>query len=421
MSMTMVEKIMARAAGIEEVKAGQYVTARVAKAMMYETFAGVLDALERGGLTLEEVWDVDKVVLLFDHYAPVLDVNVETAERHKRMREAAQRLGLKHFYDVKAGISHQVMCERGHVLPGTLVVATDSHTTTYGALNCAGTGIGAVEMAWVLSNGGLWFRVPETIKVILRGSLGEWVMSKDLFLALAGKYGSEFAQYKCMEWAGPGVSSLTLASRMTLACQSVELGAKFSLFPFDSKVADFLAARTSMEYEPVESDPDAIYEAEYDVDLDQIEPLVACPHNVTNVAKASEMSDVKLDQACVGGCANGRLEDLEMVCRILDGKKVHPGIRFLVGPASWEVFREATERGYISKLIESGAIVYHPFCGACSGFIGTLAAGETCITSTSRNFKGRMGSPAASIYLASPATVAASAIRGRITDPREVV
>jgi len=423
MGMTMAEKILARHSGLNEVKVGDYVTAKVDQVCIYDSFIEIEEGMEEAGIEggIRHVWDKDRVVILIDHGAPAMDKNVNMAKKHVAIRNLVKKLGLPHFYDVKAGICHQVMVDKGFVLPGSFVLVPDSHTTIYGALNCGGTGIGETEMAWVLHFGELWFRVPPTIKMEVLGTLPEGVTAKDIFLYVSGTYGTEVAQYKSIEWVGPVIDALSLDGRLCIANQSVELGAKFSLFKADEKTLAFVKERAIRDFEPVEPDLDAIYEKTFTIDASRLEPYVAQPHSLEVVNPASHYRGVKINQANIGGCANGRLEDIAWAARILRGKKVHPEVRCIVGPASWDVYKQAMQAGYLETLIDAGVIVCHPHCGPCTGMMGALAPGEVCITATSRNFKGRMGSPEASIYLASPATVAASAVVGHIIDPREVM
>ena len=423
MGMTMAEKILARHSGRTEVRAGEYVTAKVDQVCIYDSFIDIEEGMEEAGIEggLTRVWDKSRVVILIDHGAPAMDKNVKMAQKHVAIRNLVKKLDLPLFFDVKAGICHQVMVDKGFILPGSFVVVPDSHTTIYGAMNCGGTGIGETEMAWVLNFGELWFQVPETIKMEVSGVLPDGVMAKDIFLHVSGTYGTEMAQYKSMEWTGTAIDSLSLDGRLCIANQSVELGAKFSLFNADQKTLDFVKGRAVRSYEPVEPDVDAHYQSTYQINATELSPLVAQPHGMEVVNPANYYREVKINQANIGGCANGRLEDIAWAARIMKGKTVHPDVRCIVGPASWVVYKEAMQAGYLETLIDAGAIVCHPHCGPCTGMMGALAPGEVCITATSRNFKGRMGSPEASIYLASPATVAASAIAGHITDPREVM
>ncbi len=423
MGMTIIEKIMARHSGREKVASGDYVTARIDQVCMYDSFIDIHEDMKRAGIEggLSRVWDKDRVVVLIDHKSPAVDRNVTAAKEHVAIRRLVKNLGLPHFFDVKAGICHQIMAERGFALPGSLVVVPDSHTLLYGALNCGGTGIGETEMAWVLSFGELWFKVPSSLRIEVSGTLRKGVMAKDVFLHLSGNYGTDMGLYRSIEWTGKGMESLSIDERLSLAVQSTELGAKFSLFRADQKLMDYIRPRAVRSFEPVLPDPNAEYEKVYRVNASELQPLVAKPHGMDEVGPVGDFRDVAIDQAVIGGCTNGRLEDLGLAARILEGRRVHPDVRLIVGPASWEIYKAAMKAGFLESLIDAGGIVCHPHCGPCTGRMGTLAPEETCITSTSRNFKGRMGSPEANIYLASPATVAASAVKGHISDPREVL
>lgn len=423
MAMTMAEKILASHSGRREVRAGEYVVADVDLAMMKYSVSDIPKGMKKAGITqgLTRVWEPDKVVLVNDYDGPAPDKNVKTAQRQKEARELADKLRLPHFYDVSSGICHQVTFDEGFVVPGGLAVATDSHTPIYGSLNCAGTGIGEAEMAWVLAYGSLWFLVPESIRIQTKGTLPFGVMAKDLYLYLSGTYGTDFAQYKSLEWYGEAVETMSLDGRMCLGNQAVELGAKFCMFEADQKVHDFLAGRARRTYTPVTADKDASYCNEILVECAALRPAVALPHNMAVVVPASDLPHVPIQQANIGGCASGRLEDIEIAAKILEGKHVHKGVRCILGAADWYVFYQALQAGYIQTLVAAGVTVCHPHCGPCTGGIGALADHETCITATSRNFKGRMGSPNAEIYMGSAATVAASALTGYITDPREVL
>jgi 3-isopropylmalate/(R)-2-methylmalate dehydratase large subunit len=419
--MTTIEKILARASGRNKTAPGEYVTAKIDAAMMPENFRLIRSILAEAEIQEQvfRIWDPERFVVIIDHRVPA--TTIPTAENHLICRNLAQKLQVKYFYDVFPGICHQVMIEKGHVRPGELIVGADSHTTTYGALNAASTGIGVSEMAYGIYTGELWFRVPETIRFEIDGSLPDYVHSKDVILFIAGKYGTEIGQYKAMEWTGSGVDKMNLDSRFTIANMAVELGAKFALFRADQKVIDYVRTKTDKPFTPVEPDPSAVYEANYTIDGPTLEPLVALPHNMGNVEKACNVKDVKIAQAVIASCCHGRIEDLEIAVQILRGKKVHPEVRFYVSPASWTVYKEAIEKGILNCLVEAGVMIGNPSCGFCTGFQGVLAAKERCIAATPRNFKGRMGSPDSEIYLASPATVTASAILGRVADPREVM
>ncbi len=420
MGMTMAEKVLARASGRREVKPGEYVTAKVDQVMSQEAFAEVYRVLKEEGV--ERVWDPNKIAILLDHYVPA--PTIAHAEVHKLIREGVKKLGIESWYDMRAGICHQIMGEKGHIIPGELILGTDSHSTTYGAFGAAGSGIGVSEMAYVLATGELWMRVPSTIKFIIQGELPERLTSKDIILYLAGKFTTKVAQYKAVEFKGPTVERMSIASRMTMANMGVELGAKFAFFEADQKTIDYLLKYAKegakKRISIFKADPNASYEQVYEIDVSPLEPQVAFPHDVGNVRPISAVGDVKVNQAFLGSCTNGRFEDLEIAAAILKGKKVHAETRLIVFPASWEIYLEALREGILETLIEAGAVVCNPGCGPClGGHMGLLAAGERCIASSNRNFKGRMGSTEAEVYLGSPATVAASAIAGRIVDPRQ--
>jgi 3-isopropylmalate/(R)-2-methylmalate dehydratase large subunit len=419
--MTIAEKILARASGQNKVSPGDYVTARIDMAMVTDMIGKIRNVILRAGIEQETLtlWDPEKFVAVTDHYVP--PTTTAMAETHKTIRKFVHDLKAKYFYDVLAGICHQIMHEKGHVRPGELIVGSDSHTTTYGAFNAASTGIGASEMAYVMQTGELWFMVPETIKFDIHGKLPDLVSSKDVILFIAGKYGTDVAQYKAIEWSGPVVDDLSLDARLTMSNMSVELGAKFGIFRADEKALDYIRKRTDKPFEPVESDPDAHFAEKYDIEGSALEPQVALPHSVGNVKPVSEAKGIEINQAVIASCCHGRIEDLQTAAEVMKGKKVYPGVRCYVAPASWEVYREALDKGILKTLADAGVMIGNASCGFCTGIQGCLAEGERCIAATPRNFKGRMGSPKAEIYLASAATVAASALIGKIVDPREVV
>jgi 3-isopropylmalate/(R)-2-methylmalate dehydratase large subunit len=415
MGMTTAEKILASASGRSAVKAGEYVTAAIGVAMTQESMKSIYGVLKKAGV--QRLWDPERVVTVLDHYVPA--PSIQAAENFRLIRRAIEEYGIPHAYE-NAGICHQVLVEKGFVLPGEVIVGSDSHTVTYGALGAAGTGIGITEMAYVLAKGKLWFRVPETVKIQLNGTLANGLGSKDILLFIAGTYGSEVAQYQAIEFCGPVARAMTLASRMVMSNMSVEIGAKFGFFEVDEKTTDYLDTRARRPYRPVAADGDAAYARDIAVDCSALEPQVACPHTIANARPVSEVRDVPIDQAFLGSCTNGRLEDLEGAARVLKGRSVHRKVRLLVSPASWEVYRQAMKLGVLDTLLEAGAIILNADCGPCFGaHQGVLAGGERCISSANRNFRGRMGSPEAEIYLASPLTVAASAVAGKIADPRE--
>lgn len=417
MGMTMAEKILARASRRAAVSPGEFVVANVDLAMVHDIFASSVFALLRSsGFT--RVWDRTKVVAVIDHLVPA--PSPAAAQLHQQMRRDITEFGLIHFYDCGTGICHQLLPERGHVRPGMLLVGTDSHTTTHGALGAAATGIGTTEMAYVLATGQLWFRVPESMRVMLQGTPSRGVGWKDAILYLAGQIGADGAQYKSLEFAGSALGAMSIGGRLTMANMAVELGAKFGLFPADGITVDYLALR-GVAAEALGPDPDAAYAQTLTIDLTALSPQVALPHSVDRVIPVTEAQDIPVDQAFIGSCTNGRLEDLEVAAEYLAGRHVHPHTRLIIAPASRAVEQEAMERGILSALLDAGAMLLPPGCGPCfGGHQGLLAPGERCIGTHNRNFPGRMGSPDAEIYLASPATVAASALFGRITDPRSV-
>lgn len=402
LGMTAAEAILAKAAGVGRVEPGEYVVAEVDAMMMHDIFAAdVLGLLERVGI--QKLHSPERATVIFDHMVPA--PSVAAAEHQAAARRLVQHYGIGAFFEIGRGICHQVMVEEGRVGPGDLVVGTDSHTTTYGALGAAGCGIGSSEMAYALATGKLWFKVPETVLVVIEGRLRPMVSAKDLVLFLMREVGSGEAQYRSVEHGGPGVDTLSLAERMTIANMGVEMGAKFSLFP---------AGEVQVAL------PGATYAATHTVDLDTLSPQVAVPHHVENVVDVGEVAGLHLDQVFLGSCTNGRLEDLRQAAEILRGRTIARGLRMIVTPASSVVYREAAEEGILGDLAAAGAIVEGPGCGPCfGGHLGLLAPGERCLGTHNRNFKGRMGSPEAEIYLASPATAAASALAGMIVDPRE--
>ena len=421
--MTIAEKILAKHSGTQHVAPGDFVTCKIDFATMPDGPKGGLTEIEdrviKAGVKngLKKVWNPNRFLFAFDHHPPIC--NARIAEMHRTNRQLVERYGITNFYDVNEGIHHQLMAERGHVHPADLIVGRDSHTTIYGALNAASTPINPVDMAYTLSTGELWFMVPETIRINLTGKMEFPLMSKDIFLHVAGKYGPNVALYKSIEWVGPVANDMSIDGRLCISCQSVELGAKFGIFEADNKTFDYVRARSKTPFTPVKSDPDALCEKEINVNVANMHPLIALPHSFEVVKPVSEVEGIKLDVAKVGACSNGRLEDLTAMATILKGKKVRT--RTYVSPASKLVFKEAVENGIISTLIDAGVVVASPGCGPCQSVVGALAPGEIAIAATTRGFQGRMGSPEAQIYIASPATVAASALKGEITDPQKVI
>lgn len=418
MTMTMAETILARASGRDAVAPGEFVTAALDRVVAHEGLALVALNMEKAGI--KKIWDPERVVVSLDHYVPA--PTPRAAKIHQMVRKAVDAFGIRHYYGINGGVAHQVMVEKGHVIPGDLIVGTDSHTCTYGALGSAACGIGVSEMAYVMATGKLWFRVPETIRFILTGRLTAPIAAKDVILKIAGDYSADFAQYKSIEFFGAGASSISLSGRLTISNMVVEVGAKFGFFLPDGSVYSLMSEKESRRAEMLTFSEESPVKDVYEMDLSDLEPQVARPHAVDNVAPVHQTEAVPVHQAFLGSCTNGRLEDLEIAARILDGKQVHSGTRLLVSPASREVYQGAMKAGLLERLIAAGAVILNPGCGPCfGGHMGLLAPGENCISSSNRNFKGRMGSDEANIYLASPATVAASAITGKITDPREMM
>jgi len=419
--MNIAEKILAKASNKNVVSPGEIVNADVDMVMIHDlTGPLAIEAFKRIGVN--RVWDNQKIVIILDHQVPA--ESVKAAELHKMLRQFAKEQKIR-IYDVgRGGICHQVMPEKGHVLPGTVILGADSHTCTYGAFGAFATGIGSTEAAAVFATGKIWLKVPEAIKINVTGQFQKYVAPKDLILHIIGKLGVDGATYKSVEFTGPTIRGMSVAGRMTLCNMTVEMGAKNGIVEPDEATRKFLEGRTAkplMPFESLRSDADAAYEKVVDIDVSDLAPQVACPPSVDNVKPASEMSSVQIEQAFIGSCTNGRIEDLRAAAEILKGRKIKEGVRALVIPASQEVYLQALKEGLIEVFTEAGAMVCGSTCGPClGGHIGLLASGETCISTSNRNFIGRMGSTQANVYLASPATVAASAVTGRITDPREL-
>jgi 3-isopropylmalate/(R)-2-methylmalate dehydratase large subunit len=413
----MSEKILERASG-KTVSVGDIVVANVDYVMANDGTAPLAIKFfkEMGG---KEVWNPEKVVLFIDHATP--SYNEEISATHNVMREFVKEQKITNFYDVGSGICHRVMLER-HASPGMLIVGADSHTTTYGALGAFSTGIGSTEAAAVMMSGKLWFKVPETVKFDFTGSPHKMVLPKDVILHVAGKIGSDGATYQAIEFAGNYVSSISVEGRATLCNMAVEMGAKAGLVAPDKVTQTYLKNHGRGEdSKPVTSDRDAEYKDAREFELDKLEPQISCPHKVDNVKPISEVGDVEVDQIFLGSCTNGSVEDLEVAARIIRGSKVKKGVRVLVIPATSETYLQAAERGLLRSLVEAGCTVCNPGCGPCiGGHMGVLAPGEVCLSTSNRNFKGRMGCANSSIYLCSPAVAAASALTGRITDPRGI-
>lgn len=417
MGMTMAEKILSRASGRDRVSPGEYITADIDVLMGNDlSFSAGYESMLRTGY--DKVWNPDKIVVVVGHCSPA--PTIKWAEVHRKIREYVRVQGITNFYDTGVGICHQVFVEKGHALPGLLIAGGDSHTITYGALGAGSCGIGNSEFAYLLVKGSLWFRVPETIRFTINGSLPQGVSAKDIILRIAGQFSAEIAQYKAIEFTGSTAKTLSIGQRMTISNMGVEIGAKFAFFEADDKTLEYLKERTNQNVQPFGPDSDAQYQATFEIDVSSLEPQISCPHSVDNVKSISEIGEVPIHQAFIGSCTESRAEDLERAANILKGKRVHPGTRLLLMPASLEVYSQICKSGAIITFLEAGAMVSAPSCGPCGGLhTGVLASGETVISSSNRNFKGRMGSPESFVYLGSAVTVAASAIEGKIADPRK--
>ncbi len=419
MGMTFAEKVLAAHGGADTSIPGQIFMVRPAHVLTHDNTAAIIGKIPEL-LDQHGVVDPDLPVIVLDHVAPA--ASEKTAANHKKVREFAQRFGLRHFYDVGEGICHQVVIERGLAVPGTIMVGSDSHTCSYGAVGVFATGIDRTEAANLLLTGETWLKVPRTIKVVLTGRLRSGVGAKDAVLTLIGRLRADGANYMAVEFHGPGVSSLDLEQRFTIANMGVEMGAKIAVFPVDELTRPWLEARGIDTSRAVWADEDASYEQIVEVDLHEIEPVVALPHTVDNVFPVVEHTGLEVHQVLLGTCTNGRLSDLEAAANILRGKRVAHGVRLLVLPASREVLRQAMDQGIIQDLIDAGGTLLPPGCGPCLGaHQGVLAPGERCLSTANRNFKGRMGTKEGEIVLASPETAAATALTGKITDPREVM
>lgn len=417
MPMTIAQKILARASGKKTVEIGEIVDAKVDVALSHDNAFHVINAFKEIGA--KKVWNSKRIVLLFDHRVPAESEN--TARYHAFVREFVKKQKIKNFYDIRAGICHQILAEKGFAIPGNLIVGTDSHTTTAGALNSFGVGIGATEMGGVWTTGSLWLKVPETIKINVTGKLQRYVMSKDIILKIVGDFGCEYANYKIIEFTGLTINKMSIDSRMTMCNMAAEMGAKAALMNCDKRALQFLKKRVRRSFKPVEADKNAEYEKVVNIDITNLEPQIACPHSPDNVVPVKEVEGMRIDQAVLGSCTNGRSEDLKIASEILKKRKVYQGIRMLVIPASQEIYLDALKKGFIYRFVKAGAVVLNPGCGPCLGaHQGILAPGERCISTTNRNFRGRMGSTIAEIYLASPAVVAASAVKGEISLPHKI-
>ena len=417
MSMTMSEKILAKASGNDKVEAGDIIMADIDVAMVHDlTGPLTLQSLEQ--INTDKVWNPDKIVIPFDHQVPA--DSLDAAKNHQIMREFVKEQGIKNFYDVYEGVCHQVVPEKGHALPGTVIVGSDSHTCTNGALGAFSTGIGSTDMAMVFATGQLWFKVPETIQYNITGKLPENVTSKDVILNIIGQVGQDGATYKACEYAGETVQNMDMSDRLVMSNMAIEMGGKTGLVEPDKVTDEYLKNRTNKPYTKFTTDSDAASLEVMDIDVSQLEPQVACPNYVDNVKPASECEDVEIDQVFIGSCTNGRLKDLEQAARILKGNKIKKGVRALVIPSSRTIYKQALDEGLMDIFVDAGALVCNPCCGPClGGHIGLIGDGEVSLSTSNRNFKGRQGSPEGKVYLSSPIVAAESALTGHITAPRK--
>lgn len=417
--MTLAEKILAAHSGKEKVNPGEIINVQVDLVMANDITAPLaIKEFERLGA--KKVFDPQKVVFVPDHFVPNKDI--PSAEQAKLTREFAHQQGLVYFEVGQAGIEHVLLPEKGLVLPGEVVVGADSHTCTYGALGAFATGMGSTDIAVAMATGEIWMKVPPTIKFIYHGKLPRWVGGKDLILRTIGDIGVDGALYSVMQFEGEAIESLSLDSHFTMANMAIEAGAKAGIFRVDEKSLAWLKDRAERPYTTYDSDENAEYAQVLEYDVSKLEPQVAFPYLPSNAKPISEVGEIKIDQVVIGSCTNGRLEDLRVAAEILAGKRVHKDVRSIIIPGSQEVYSEALRLGFIQKFVESGAVVSPPTCGPClGGYMGVLALGERCVSTTNRNFVGRMGSPESEVYLASPAVAAASAVLGKIVSPQEVV
>ena len=419
MGMTMTQKILAKHAGVPSVEAGQLIEAKLDLVLGNDITAPVaITEFDKAGLT--QVFDKDKIAIVLDHSTPCKDI--KSAQLCAQAREFANRFSITHFYDVgQMGVEHALIPEKGLAAPGEAIIGADSHTCTYGALGAFSTGVGSTDMAAGMATGLAWFKVPAAIKVTLTGKLAPYVSGKDVVLHLIGQIGVDGALYKSLEFTGEGVAQLTMDDRFTIANMAIEAGAKNGIFPVDEQTLRYLEGRVDRPYDAVEADPDAVYDQEVVIDLSALRPTVALPHLPSNTRTVDEVAGLPIQQVVSGSCTNGRLKDLQEAAAILKGRKVHQGVRCIVLPATQQIMMDAMAQGLIQTFIEAGCAVSTPTCGPClGGHMGVLSDGERAVSTTNRNFVGRMGPVSSEIILASPAVAAASAVAGCIADPAKL-
>lgn len=420
MGMTRTQKIIAKHAGKDHVEVGELMVTQVDLTLANDiTGPPAIDEFNKIG---KPVFDKDKIALVPDHFSPCKDI--KSAEMCKHMRDFARAHNITNYFEVgRMGIEHALLPDSGLVAPGEIIIGADSHTCTYGALNAFSTGVGQTDLGAAMASGTTWFKVPSALKVVLTGKKPPYVQGKDIILTIIGQIGVDGARYQSLEFFGEGIQDLTMTDRFTICNMAIEAGGKNGIFPVDEKTTAFLQKRgVTRAWEAVEADDDAVYERTLTIELDKLVPTVAYPHLPENTHPASEGKNIAIDQVIIGSCTNGRLEDIAQAAEILKGKKVHPHVRCIIIPATQEVYQKAMQLGYTDIFINAGAAVSTPTCGPClGGYMGILAHGERAVSTTNRNFKGRMGHVASEVYLASPYTAAASAVMGYIADPREVM
>lgn len=420
MGMTMTQKILAAHAGLDSVEAGQLIEARL-DLVLGNDITSPVAIHEMDKMKVEGVFDKDKIALVPDHFVPNKDI--KSAEHCKCVREFAKRNKITNYFEVgQMGIEHALLPEKGLTVAGDVVIGADSHTCTYGALGAFSTGVGSTDMAAGMATGLAWFKVPSAIKFVLTGKPARWISGKDIILHIIGMIGVDGALYKSMEFVGDGIQYLSMDDRFTIANMAIEAGGKNGIFPVDDRAVAYMKEHSVKEYKIYEADEDAVYDEEYVIELDKLKPTVAFPHLPENTHTIDEVGDIAIDQVVIGSCTNGRLDDLRIAAKILDGHKVKEGIRAIIIPATQKIYLQAMEEGLLKIFIEAGAVVSTPTCGPClGGYMGILAEGERCVSTTNRNFVGRMGHVNSEVYLASPAVAAASAITGKISSPEEVM
>lgn len=420
MAMTMTQKILAAHAGLDKVEAGQLIRCKLDMVLGNDVTTPVaINEFEKAGFT--GVFNNEKISMVMDHFTPNKDI--KSAAHTKQCRDFASKLKIKNYFDVgDMGIEHALLPEKGLVASGECIIGADSHTCTYGALGAFSTGVGSTDMAAGMATGEAWFKVPSAIKFNLIGKLNKYVMGKDVILHIIGMIGVDGALYKSMEFLGEGLKNLSMDDRLSMANMAIEAGAKNGIFAVDEVTKAYQADKVDRDYTVYEADPDAPYDAVYDIDLSTIKPTVAFPHLPENTKTIDEVGEVKIDQVVIGSCTNGRMEDLETAAEIIKGKRVHEGVRCIVIPATQKIYLEAMKKGLLEIFINAGCAVSTPTCGPClGGHMGILAKEERAVATTNRNFVGRMGHPESEVYLASPAVAAASAITGKISSPEEVM